>query len=451
MASLFQFLGGGPRAQFVDLIASSKPRKDAAEKRLLFYRDCQAEHLFKVIAAKWSKPESFRLFQINAVKKIINRRATVYVGKPIRTFEGMDQAAGEQLYRDLGADLVLKTASRLTKLLKTCALQVMHDGTRLRLAVIPSNVLDAEWADPDNPTRLVVTHLGERAELTEYSDWTSTSFTRRDWRGNPISVAGNPDGTNPYGILPFVPLFDYAPVEGEFFLTGGDDLIEAQEAINVALTNLWRAIELQSHGQAWASGLPTNSTEIPVGPDKTINLPENGEFGFAQPNAPIEQVLSALEFVLKQTAVMNDLSANTFEIQPLAESGTAKEAERRDLIEARQDDLELWRGYETKLFEVIKVVANTHAPGSVPEDATVRVDFAEIDQAISENERLDSYQKRLDMGIASPVDILMAENPDIRTREEALELLLQQREEAAQLGQPFALPPTDTGGDNGGA
>lgn len=427
------------------LVKSSAARKRDAETRLRFYTDRQNDDLLEMIRQRWSDPTDFRLFFVNVVRKVVNRRALVYKLAPVRTFDGMKQDDGDALYRALGANVALKKANRLTKLLKTTALQVAWNGTRPALHVITPNVLDAVADAPENPTRLIVTHPGIKqdgrlsAEAdTTYSDWTANTFTRRDYRGQPLRIQGNPDGVNPYGVLPFVPLFDAAP-DDKFFLDGGADLIEAQRAVNVGLANLWRAIELQSHGQAWAAGLPAGDA-VRAGPDRTITLPTEGKFGFASPNTPIEGVLMALEFVIKQVAVTNDLAANVFELKPRAESGAAKAAENRDLLEARQDDIELWRGYEARLFEVLKRVVNTHTPGAIPENATVRVDFGEITESISDTDRLDSYQRKIDMAIWSPVDALMADNPDIRARDEALVELQRRREESATLGIGFAGP-----------
>jgi len=417
---------------FIGIVKASSARKAKAELWLKYYRDQQAEDLLALIRRRWSRPEDFRLFQINLVRKITNKRAMVYKTAPIRSFEGWEQGKGEELYRTIGANLCLKKANRLTKLLKTTALQVSWNGTRPTLAVVTPNILDVVADDPEAPSRIIVTHPGANDADTIYSDWTATSYQRRDWRGNVLPLAGNPQGVNPYGILPFVPLFDEAP-DDAFFLPGGDDLIEAQQAVNVALANLWRAIELQAHGQAWAAGVPVGDT-IRTGPDRAITLPSDGKFGFAAPNTPIEEVLRAIEFLIKQTAVANDLAANVFELDSKAESGAAKEAENRDLIEARQDDIELWRVYEARLFEVVKAVVNTHQPGAIPEGATLRVDFGEIGTSMSEAERLDAYQRRLDLGIWSPVDAMLADNPDIRTREDALAELARRRDETSTLG-----------------
>lgn len=408
--------------QILPIVQASRARKADAETRLRFYQDRQTADLQEQIRKRWSTPEDFRLFFVNIVRKVTDKRAMVYAGTPYRTFSGMDQAKGDALYRAMNANVILKKANRLTKLCKTTALQVGWSGARPTLAVVTPNILDVEHGGfPEEPTRLIVTRPGKNDQDTTYADWTAETYRRFDHRGQRLPMPGNERGVNPYGVLPFVALFDQAP-DDEFFLPGGDDLLEAQRAINVALSNLWRAIELQSHGQAWVSGLPAGDM-VRAGPDRTIALPENGSFGFASPNTPIEAVLKAIEFLIKQTAVANNLAANDFELEPRAESGSAKAADRRDLMEARADDLELWRFYEGRLFEVVKAVVNTHQPGAIPDRAEVSIDFGEFDEGTDESTRLDIYKKRIELGIWSKVDALMADNPDIRTREEALNVL----------------------------
>lgn len=421
----------------IALVQASAARKARAEKALRYFADQQADETLRLIARRWSDPAAFRIFTLNVVKKVVNKRANLYRIAPRRSFTGLDQATGEAIYRALNADVVLKRASRLTKLLKTTALQVGWNGERATLSVVTPNILDVVADDPENPARFIVTHTGAKSTDTEYSDWTATSYTRRDHRGHPIRVPGNPGRVNPYGVLPFVPLFDTLP-DDEFFLPGGDDLIEAQEAVNVALSNLWRAVELQAHGQAWATGLPAGEA-LNVGPDRAITLPEGGKFGFAAPNAPIADILEAIQFVMRQVAATNDLSADVFDLDRSSESGAAKHVEQIDLREARQDDIALWRTYEARLWEVIKRVVNTHAPGTIPEGATVAVDFAEMQENLSETERLTNARTKVDLGVWSPVDVLRSENPDgFGTREEAFAELLRRKAETDALAPDTA-------------
>lgn len=444
--AFFSSLFGAASGGFTDILRRSQERKKDAELRLRYYNDQQTQDLYDLIKARWDKPEDFRLSQINIVGKITDMKAMVYQRNPARTFASLGQQAGEKLYRGMFADAVMKKANRMVKLLKTCVLQVRWDekNERVALHVLTPNILDVEFSDPNYPARIIVTHPGaDRPEQTEYSDWTETGYARRDYRGQVISIPGNPSGVNPYGVLPFVPLFDDY-TDDEFFLPGGQDLIDAQRSVNIALANLWRAIEWQSHGQPVATGI-AKAERFRVGPDHTITLPEGADFKFAQPNAPIAEVLKAIEFKIKQTAIANNVAANVFEMNSKAESGSAKFAERVDLIEARQDDLALWRTYEERLFEVVKCVVNTHRPGTIAEGASIKIDFAEIDRALTELERMQANQFRLDMGIASPVDLYLEENEDVRSREEALERLQEIREENELLGRSFTGPRFDIG------
>lgn len=420
----------------MNLIHASTPRKQRADKWMRFYADQQSDETLALIGQKWSRPETFRVFQVNIVKKVVNKRANLYRLQPRRTFDGFDQEAGDALYRAINADVILKRASRLTKLLKTCMLQVGWNGSRATLSILTPSILDVIASDPESPERVVVTHRATRQADITYSDWTARSFFKRDYRGVPMPVEGNPGSVNPYGVVPFVPLFDRYP-DDAFWLPGGDDLIEAQEAVNVALSNLWRAVELQAHGQPWATGI-SSADAIRVGPERTITLPSGSEFGFAAPNAPIEDILSAIEFLMRQTAASNDLTADVFDLDRSSESGAAKHVEQIDLKEARLDDIALWRTYEARLWELMKTVINTHAPGTIPADARMSCDFAELQENVSETERLTNARTRIELGAWSAVDLLRSENPDgFATREAAMAELLRRKDESAALLHPL--------------
>jgi hypothetical protein len=379
------------------------------------------------------------VFQVNLVRKIVDSLAVAYQRPPKRVAEGFSQDVLDELYAQMQADLVLKRASRLAKLTKTLLLQVGWRDDRPTLGIATGNVTDVVCGvDVDDVERVILTFPAQDARQVTYSDWTAEAFIRRDWRGFPIQVDGNESGVNPFGRLPFVSVWDRWP-DDQFWLPDGEDLVEAQFAVNVGLVNLWRAVELQAHGQAWATGLPAGDA-IRTGPDRAVTLPENGKFGYAAPNAPIRDILEAIQFVLRQTASSNGLSADVFDLDRRAESGAAKAMERADLQEARLDDVALWRQYEAQLFEVLKTVTNVNRPGTIPEGATIRVDFAEPISGLGDAERLENAQRRIDLGTWSAVDVLLAENPDGFTREEALAELARRREEAAVLGAPFAGP-----------
>jgi hypothetical protein len=420
------------------IASSSRVRKDECSRRLRYYFDEQSQETLRLIARRWSRPEDFRLFSINVVRSIINRRANTYRIQPRRAFVGVDQAAMDALYRAANVDAVLKKASRYTKLCKAGMLQVGFSeatGTPT-LNVLTPNVLDVIYSDPERPDRVIITHNATRAEDVTYSDWTAGSFHHLNYRGAPRRLDGNPGNANPYGVLPFVPLFDRLP-DDQFFLPGGDDLIEAQDAVNVALANLWRSVETQAHGQAWATGISANEV-LQFGPDRAITLPQGGQFGFASPNSPIASILSAIEFVLRQTAATHGVGSDVFDLSKVAESGSAKHAGRIDLKEERLDDIAMWRVAEARLFEVLKAVVNVHTPGTIPEGASVSVDFAELQDQLTESEQLENTRAKIELGLWSPADALMALNPDgFPDREAAVRELQRRRDESAALALPL--------------
>lgn len=422
----------------VRIAQSSRARKDETSKRLRYYWDEQSDETLKLVARRWSRPEQFRLFSINVVRAITNRRANTYRIQPRRAFTGADQAAMDAIYRDAQIDAVLKKASRYAKLCKTAMLQVGWDEARgvPTVAVLTPNVLDVQYTDPEHPARVIVTHNASRAEDVTYSDWTPTSYRSLNFRGATRRIDGNPNGVNPYGALPFVPLFDRLP-DDQFFLPGGRDLIEAQEAVNVALANLWRSVEQQSHGQAWATGISANEV-LQFGPDRAIALPQGGQFGFAAPNSPIASILSAIEFLLRQTAATHGVGTDVFDLSKVAESGSAKHAGRIELREERLDDIAMWRVAEQRLFGVLKAVVNTHRPGTIPDDATLAVDFAELQDQLTEAEQLQNTRDKIELGLWSPADALLALNPDgFPDRAAAMRELQSRRDESAALALPI--------------
>lgn len=431
-------------SDFMKLVQASAPRKAEASKRLKYYFDEQAEDLYRLIASRFSEPETFRILFFNIVRKVIDRRAALYRDPPLRVFGNMDQETGQAIYAAMGADIVLPKACRYTKLLKTTLLQVGHDGTSPTLAVVTGNIADVVADDPWNPSKVIITHAAERPEWVEYSEWTASTYRRLDYKGRAMTLKGNPDGTNPFGILPFVPCFDRDP-DDAFWLSGGNDLLIAQEALSTVLCSINKSVELQSFGQAWAVGIPPGEA-LRSGPDRVLTLPEGGSFGFASPNTPTRAILDYCEFILRQVAAANDLDPAVFGLDQHDESGAASLMRSRDLYEARQTDVALWRRHETRLWEVVKRVVNTYAPNTIPEDASIRVDFTEPMSSLNENSRLEAYSRRISMGLWSPVDALLEDNPDLTSREQAISILTERAAETQRFLPSLTMPTYGTPG-----
>jgi hypothetical protein len=277
-----------------------------------------------------------------------------------------------------------------------------------------------------------------KAEDVTYSLWSAESFQLLDWRGNVIE-----EELNPYKALPFVPCWDSLPID-DFWVKGGGDLISAQDAINEKLTDLMYIIRQQgfgvgyiksgNHGPTGTGALDT----VQANPGSFVVLPtdKDAEIGFVSPEAPIQEVWETIQAIIQQTAIANGLSAHSLTAQLVSESGISKIVSNGELMEKRQDDIDLWRRYEARLFDLLKLVWNTHNPGKKFSDkAELSIDFAEIKQPSQEIEQSEKWQTLIDAGQASPVDWAMARNPDF-SREQAVEHLRQVKKESMEFNTP---------------
>lgn len=407
-------------------------RKADQEKRLDYYQDGQLPYLEAIIRGRYEEPEEFQPVFVNVLKKIIKNLALVYIEPPKREIEGteQDKELFEQIARECELSQAMKDASKLCKLLKTVLIRPVWRNGRLDLDILPPHLVDVETGDSPKELREVLVTIypesGREEEIT-FRHWTPARIVTLDWRGKEIA-----EEPNPYGILPFIPLWDGRPLD-TFWLQGGDDLMAIQEALNLELTELLHTLRLQGFGIPWVKGGDLGQI-IAFSPGQAVAVPEGGDFGYAAPDAPIEPVVKVIDFMAKQAAISNGLSAASMSVEAQDESGLAKLVSNRELMEMRADDIELWRGYERQVFDVIRTVWNQHNPGrKLSEGAALKVDFYDLSAPISEAEKRANWEADLAMGIISPVDVLMERNPDIKSREEALERLEALKQENAVL------------------
>jgi hypothetical protein len=163
-------------------------------------------------------------------------------------------------------------------------------------------------------------------------------------------------------------------------------------------------------------------------------LPENGEIGFANQQARIEEVVGAIDKLIKWGCVSHGLSAASMSTDPQEASGLSKLVDTRELSEMRAEDVGLWRSYERRFFQLIRLVWNAHNPTKkLSESATLKVDFADPRPEVDPKTQAEAWEKLLGMRVISPVDVALERNPDFKTREEAMTYLLTVEQENRQL------------------
>jgi len=407
-------------------------RKAEAAKRLNVYHGAQLERLSEQLNELFSDPSSMVQVSLSIVKKVINNLAQVYREPPTRTLDGSER--DQQLYAEIleqsSFDVKMKQAQRYTKLLKTILIRPVWRNDKIDLDILTGNLLDVKCGDsPEILEAVLITNYGtsEKPEDITYSYWTPVVWKKLDYRGNAIDSQ-----PNPYDILPFIPLFDYSPPSSAFWLPGGEDLISQQEAVNLKLTDLLHLLSTQSFGVGYIKGSEGGGS-LKVDPGSLVQLGEGGEIGFEAQKAEIEQVVEAIDKLIKWGCVSHGLSAASMSTDPSEASGLSKIVDNKELSEIRQDDISLFRSYEQQIFNVLRVVHNTHSTQKLSESAKLSIDFADPQQKLSAKEQATSDDLKIAQGVLSPVDVIMRDNPDLKSREDALAYLLKVKEETKLL------------------
>ena len=106
----------------------------------------------------------------------------------------------------------------------------------------------------------------------------------------------------------------------------------------------------------------------------------------------------------------------------------------KELAEMRLDDISNFRRVEKNLFSLMRIVFNVHSTKKLSESAILKIDFAEVEQKLSPKEQAEADDLKIAQGVLSPVDVLMRDNPDIQSREDAMAQLLNIKEENKELG-----------------
>ena len=414
-------------------IEASKERKHTASKKLDYYNNFQNEYIISQVSKYVTRVENWRPCFINIVKKVINQLAMVYLQDANRSIVNgteRDVALFQEIERTSNFGARWKQANRLSKLCGVVLMRPVFRNGKIDIDILTPDILDVITENtPEEISSILVTHYPETGKNNEitYTLWSKELVQTLDYRGYCINQE-----ENPYKILPFCPVWREIPTD-VFWVSGAEDLITIQEAFNEKLTDLLYVLRMQGFGVGYVKGMRGELTHID--PGTFFNLPTDGELGYAKTNAPVADTLAMLEFLLKQAAVSNGLPASSLTTDPTDESGVARIAGNRELEEMRRDDIELFRRYERRFFDIVRTVWNYHLPNKkISENAELFIDFYDAKPSIEPDKQAALWDSLLSMGVISPIDIIMERNPDL-SREEAKAKYIEIQEERKELAE----------------
>ena len=340
--------------------------------------------------------------------KLVNARAIVYKNPPTRTNEDyLDNV------KDL--DQSMLTAERLTYLLGSHLIRSRFNEEEQKIEydqiIEFEPVFEARARKPFAYIYPIYNHGQKKEDKVVYAYWSADEHFLVDQNGTVESV--NDNNINPYGILPFT-ICHRHPYTTDFVRNGASDIVNANLMINLLMTELGLAMRLQALGQPVISGID-NASQVSLGVDKPMVLPEGASFNFVSPGGNINDYINAIRFYVDSVAYNNNLKVKWSVGREAFISGEALKMAEIDLTEAVMSDYQMiWRSVENNRFEVDRAILETHNK-RVSEEFSV--DFTEPRFPLTAQEERAQWDWEWANGISSPKDYLRKYNPDLTEEE----------------------------------
>ena len=393
---------------------------------------------------------------LRAVKEI----SLVYQREPERTLEDGDtaqQARLDEITQEQHLDLVLARANFLLNGLNDLILSPMVIGKSISMAIYTPDQVTVlgNTMDPSIPEALVFEEKYTDKNLMVQSKYTFWSPIRHfqlmpdpSNAGKFIRVKLNDQDVNPYHevnvaegqFFPFV--FAHATYRDFGFWDEYTNTSLFEATVLIALQNTFKNFMVPQQFKQLAVKMLTKSDGAFIN-DQVSNplhiFQTNGDITVLDWQSAIDKLDVVIQNKVAQAANDYGISAEQIKLQTSSQSGFSRLVAKERIYELRDEQIKFWRIYERDIYDANRAANNLYlttdfinqSPNKVelPAEVTFTIDFAEPKMLVDPMEDLNVKEKKINMGLISPVDLIMAENPDIETREKALELYKQNIEE----------------------
>lgn len=421
-------------------------RRQEAQDKLDIYRDYYEHIILETLQGQYC-PENFDRLKVhvnqsqNILKRIINEISMVYKVEARRGILKGESPRWEEIKRESDLAIKMKKVNRYTNLFNECMVKIGVRDNHVVYDIITPAVCGIIQND-DNPTQVdavwyqVISYDPNGLPNIEYYyyDIDGTAQVLND-KHVPSMTIYTPDDT-PFRdgdgktFIPVVPFHRTEPEDLFWDRDTGRDLVNAAVAIGCKMTLMDYYFKNASHRQIYMIGenlVPGNMVLDPL----TVLTAEQGPNGHAAIGVldvqnRMQDLINALVFQINSVINNYGISADMWSLNVGETSGRALKIRNRALLEAREDQLPLYREYEKQLFEKTKWINNHLLPGlgTIDEKAEEAVDFGEIDFPEDPGVEIDLLTKKLQAGLISVGQFYQYFNPDIDDEEKAQELFL---------------------------
>ena len=361
--------------------------------------------------------DSFReipTYNANFTRRFINKMSRIYT-------VGADRNVNPQydiLTKKKNARM--KHVERMTRLMGTIATQVIYKEVHgvPCFEYRPIYYFDVHLDDPFTPSAIIYPLLMQPEDISysqnlEYAYWDDKYYIHYGENGKIIE-----EYEHGYGVLPFVFTHREEQVD-EFFVDGANDIVDCNEQVNIAMTEMQLGLRFQMFGQPFMTGVDSDKRIERAGSDQILDLPEGATYGIASPQGDINAVIENIKFQLDLVAQNNHLYVQFAQDGGETPSGIALKIKDLERFEDYQDDIELWRMYEHDFYHVEKHIAEYNGI-KLPEQ--LRLDFNEPEYPKTVQDQILLDEHRMKHHMINEVDLLIEYNQDLSV-EEAKEIV----------------------------
>ena len=377
----------------------------------------------------------------NITKRVTERISIVFIEDVIRKLsEGTDKQQELYIAQTINKDTALHFAEKRLNLLNMVPIKITPRNGVLDYLAIDDFELEF-GADPLTPTAISypLTTFSTRDNMRDQI-WiridaeTITKFTRLSSR--PISTI-----ENPLGILPFVFAFTDRPQTGFLNVDPANDLVQANELINVMESDMSSNIHFQSFSTMVVTGMTgaQAGNYIKLAPNKLIAIPgSEASITVLSPKDSIVSITAAVQHIYNSIAQNYHLPFG-FVKGTIAESGISLKIRSTELLDERKGAVKNWRSLEHEIYEIEKIIFKNILNTSMPE--SISIDFGEHNLILSVQEQREQDQWDLDHNLITEAQILMRNDPDneLYKTEEGAQARIELNKKAGQAGEPVTL------------
>jgi hypothetical protein len=396
--------------------------------------------------------EEFQWLYLPVTRTIVDKLCIVYRGEIDRTLT-TDQATAELKEILTSSDINAKSKywHRMAKLFDTVLVQPVVreiDGEKVLQFDVwtPNKAIVVEREENFlEPERVIISVQSRNADGSfelRNIHWTDKEHFETDAEGHIINDPENPNRENPYAELPFVVL--RLRETENFWGDGQTVLANIEEKIAILLVQLMDLLIMQAHGQpvvanAKLEGIVRTGPKYPLVLRSDPASPQAGaDFFFAASEGKIDELTSAIDWLIDRTMTMHGLAQSSTMAKSTVASGYAKLIDNWDLIERREEDVEILKTFERKLFRKAAIVMEYHEMATFVESEQLNLDVGDYTFPEDPIVEYKAKKMRMDLGLWTPVDDLMKQDRTL-TREEAIKRLRDNLQLRNELNDQYGL------------